>query len=266
MPLLSIILINYRYFKDLKDCINSILNSDIDFPIELIVVNVPSGDGTELFIKKLMEQPPAPDISIKLIEADEFSISGLRNRGIVEAQGKYILLMDTDLTLYPDALKNAVQFMESHPDVGIAGFNLIHEDGSSQFNGRTFPTPLTILARRTPIGKIFPAIEKKHLYAHENRENGLQVDWVGGATMLFRKELSDRIGLLDERFRYGFEDVDFCYRAKKMGWKIALIGNAVGIHREMRRSKTSMWFAYQHLKSAFLYFQKHGWKSVFGKI
>ncbi len=263
-PTLSIILINYRYFEDLKSAVNSILQSHIDFPTEIIVVNVPSNDGTEEFVANL--NPENPLISVKLVQAEGFSISGLRNMGINHASGKYILLMDTDLTLHPKALSRAISFMENNPDVGIAGFNLTHEDGTSQFNGRSFPTPMTILARRTPLGKLFPSIELRHLYADADRDRNMEVDWVSGATMLIRHDVIERIGLLDERYRYGFEDVDFCYRAKKAGWKVAVIADARGIHREMRRSTRSLWFACQHLKSAFFYFLKHGWRSLFGKI
>ena len=264
-PRLSIVLINYRYFKDLRSCIGSILESRLNFPTEVIVVNVPSNDGTEQLIEKLQRESH-PFISFKLLEAPEFSISGLRNRGIRKAMGNFILLMDTDLTLDPQALQNAMAFMVSHPSVGVAGFNLYHEDGSNQFNGRTFPTPLTILARRSPLGKIFPGIERRHLYYDRDQNKNLEVDWVSGATMLIRREVIEKVGLLDERFRYGFEDVDFCYRVKKSGWKIYVIANATGIHREMRRSTRSLWFAYHHLRSAALFFTKHGWRAIFGKI
>ncbi len=264
-PLLSIVLINYRYFKDLKNCISAILRSDMPFPAEIIVVNVSSGDGTEEFIQQLQQNTP-PNIEIKLIQRDSFSISGLRNAGIRNSTGKYILLMDTDLEPYPDAFRKAINFMEKHGDVGVAGFDLFHEDGSSQFNGRSFPTPITILARRSFVGKLFPGIESKHLLKNASREGNIEVDWVSGATMLIRREVVDKIGMLDESFRYGFEDVDFCYRAKKAGWKIYVVGGAKGIHREMRRSKRSLWFAYQHLKSALLYFAKHGWRAILGRI
>ncbi|RKZ00058.1 MAG: hypothetical protein DRQ10_04980 [Candidatus Hydrothermota bacterium] len=258
-PFLSFILINFRLAKDLIRCVDSILSSSMDFPFEIIVVNVPSGDGTEAFAAQHPE--------IRLLTAEKFSISGLRNIGLKASLGKYKLILDTDLVLAKDAVSNGIELMESEPSIAVAGFDLISEDGSSQFNGRRFPTPLTILARRTPLGRSILRWEiKRHLYEDADRDQDFEVDWVSGATMLMRGSALRDIGLLDERFVYGFEDVDWCYRAKRMGWKVFLSGRSKAVHRQHRRSARSLWFAYQHLRSAALFYQKHGFKSIFGRI
>jgi len=86
----------------------------------------------------------------------------------------------------------------------------------------------------------------------------LQVDWITFCCVLIDKKVFDKIGLLDERFEFMFEDVDFCKRAKDAGFKIECVDDAVVFHNISTKPRLSLFRIYWKLKGGYLFFDKHG--------
>ncbi len=235
----------------LVNCLASIFATGHRLDFEVILVNKPSDDGAE----KFAEQYPA----LRLITYPTFGISKMRNVGIRNTRGRYVLILDADTEVKPGALDTLADFMDAHPRVGVAGGKTIHPDGSLEYSCKRFYTPLTILFRRTPLGRWLPnnRWERRHLMLDEDHNKPLMCDWVAGACFLMRRETIDQIGLFDESFYFGFEDVDWCFRARRAGWTVRYIPSATIIHHVQRKSLGFNRLSWEHLKSGLRFWWKH---------
>lgn len=247
----SIVLINYRMAHLLTPCLKSIYSGGNQLSFEVILVNKPSEDGAEKLTEEFKD--------LRLIPFPKFGISIMRNEGIRAAKGRYILILDADTESHPQALDALFKFMESHPDVGVGGGKTVRPDGSLEFSCKRFYTMMTIFSRRTPLGSWFPnnRWERRHLMLDEDHNCPLECDWVAGACFIIRREVIEQIGYFDDTFYFGFEDVDFCFRAKKAGWKVQYIPSAVIIHHVQRKSLGFNTLSWEHFKSGVRFWWKH---------
>jgi lipopolysaccharide/colanic/teichoic acid biosynthesis glycosyltransferase len=114
--------------------------------------------------------------------------------------------------------------------------------------------------RRTPLGKLFPnsPVIRRHLMLDYDHATARAVDWVIGACMLVRRSAAEAVGGMDERFFLYFEDVDWCFRMSRQGWKVWYLPQAEMVHehrRESAKPKLSRSF-WAHLGSLFRYYEK----------
>ncbi len=248
---LSIVIINWRMAHHLGPCLKSLYERPHQLRFEVILVNKPSEDGAEKFTGIYPQLILAP--------FERFGISVMRNEGIRLSHGRYVLILDADTEVESGALDRLVSFMNTHPRVGVAGGKTFRPDGTLEYSCKRFYTLMTILFRRTPLGKWFPENrwERHHLMLDEDHENELECDWVAGACYLMRREAFMEVGVFDDSFYFGFEDVDYCYRVKKAGWKVMYIPQAVIIHHVQRKSAGYNRLSWEHLKSGFRFWWKH---------
>ena len=176
-----------------------------------------------------------------------------------DVQGRYVLNLDVDCIVHEDMLAEAVGFLDRRPDVGCAGGQLLRRDGSIQHSCRTFYSLPVILMRRTPLWRFWPdsGIERAHLMADWDHQSERPVDWVGGGFMVIRPEAMLQVGLLDEDYAYGFEDVDYAYRMWLAGWQVYYCPSARVVHFENRPSFGLNRLALQHFKSGLKFWWKH---------
>lgn len=158
------------------------------------------------------------------IEAILDDVSGVTDRG-----DTFVLLVNSDVEVEPDAVSNCIAFMEAHPDVGIVGPKVVLPDGRLDLACRRgFPTPrrafwkLAGLARRFPNDPRFTGYNLTHL----DEDALTEVDSVMGAFMLARLAAVDAAGLLDDTFFMYGEDIDWAFRIKQHGWKVFYLPTA----------------------------------------
>lgn len=179
------------------------------------------------------------------------------NEGCRAAPDDDVLLVNPDLVVPQGCIDLLRVYLEAHPAVGIVAPHLVYPDGSPQASIRTFPSPLTMLARRSPLGRtrIGTRVLRKHLRVDDPPAVAGPVHWALGAAMLVRREAIRDVGGLDERiFLYG-EDVDWCVRMWQAGWEVHAEPAAVMEHVYERQSKRTLDF-----RSAAT---RHHWASVF---
>lgn len=221
---LSIIVLNYNTRELLKNCLKSVadgIRSLTEVPkIEVIVVDNGSTDGTINELKKLQ----APSSNMALIESKKnLGFAAGNNLGIRKAQGKYILLLNSDTVIEHNTLSEMFSFMEKNPDVGVATCRVELSNGKiDPACHRGFPTPWASLTYFMGLEKLFP---KTRLFGQYHlgflpMDKPHEIDSPTGAFYLIRKKVIDKVGLLDEDyFMYG-EDLDWSFRIKQAGWKI----------------------------------------------
>ena len=260
---LSIIILNYKQKGLIKYCLKGLLSLNIPLKYEIIVVDNASNDSSvEMINNEFM--------SVKIVEADKNrGYAAGNNLGIKKAQGKYILILNPDITILTNAVVKLYQFMEANPKASIAGPKILNPDGSIQYTCSRFPDWRLPFYRRTFLsntkkGKMWN--ENYLMMDWDHKENN-KVDWLFGACLIIRKSAIDDIGLLDERYFLYMEDLDWCRRFWEKNWEVWYVSDAKVIHYHQRLSAESniLWSLFSktarvHLISwlkYYLKFRKH---------
>ncbi|MEW6685538.1 MAG: glycosyltransferase family 2 protein [Candidatus Edwardsbacteria bacterium] len=223
---LSVIIVTWQSEKYIKPCLRSAERELNSLNGEIIVVDNHSSDGS---VEALRKDFP----TVQIVEnSQNLGFAKAVNQGLRLAKGKYIFLLNPDTIILPGALLEMINFLESHPTVGILGPQLLNSDGTIQSSCREFPSYQNLiweilgLARLFPKHKIFGRWKMSYFSHNELRE----VDQPMGSALMVRKDVVEQIGVMDERFSMFFNEVDWCYRMKEMGWKIYFLPQAKIIH------------------------------------
>lgn len=259
---LSILIINYKTPSLLGHCIKSIYKNKPKIDFEIIVVDNASGDESV----EIMEED---FFQVKLIaNKQNLGFPKAVNQGIRKSKGKYILILNPDITALPSSIDKMFNFLEKNKSIAALAPKLINPNGSVQYSCfSTFPTLQIVLYRRTPLGgspRAKKTIDDFRMAAWDH-SGGKEVAWVLGSCMMVRKEAIDQIGFMDERFFMYMEDVDWCRRFWESGWKVYYYPEAELVHYYQRSSATESGlflalFNRQtriHIKSALKYFLKY---------
>jgi len=226
---LSVIILNYNTSGLLKACLSAVLESN-GFEgrnMEVIVVDNNSSDGSAEMVRKEFPE-------VKLIRNKKnLGFSAGNNAGIKNARGKFLLLLNTDTSVEPDALITILKVMENDRSIGAATCLLQTADGKiDPASHRGFPTPWNALSYFLGLEKLFPKIRFFGGY-HQGWKNlkvPHEVDCISAAFMMVSGEVIDKVGLLDERFFMYGEDIDWCLRIKEAGFKIFFYPGVKTLH------------------------------------
>ena len=250
---LSIIIVSFNTKKLILDCLESIFATTGDLNLEVIVVDNDSVDDSPVAIKDNFPQ-------VKLItNTTNTGFAKANNQGIKVSSGDYIMLLNSDTIVKPNALEILIDYLDSHPQVGIAAPQLLNPDGSIQPNGGYLPRLSNIIAWMLFIDDLpfirpwFWSYQLRYLPGFRRTR---AMGWLQGAALVLRRHTLEEIGLLDENIFMYAEDVEICYRARKSGWQVMLLPQAQIIHKGFQSgsSEKAILGEYQGLKYIF---QKH---------
>lgn len=222
---LSIAIVNWNTRDLLLQALDSIFLSTAP-PLEVIVVDNASGDGSADAVR---ERFPQVDL---IANAQNVGYARGNNQAIQAAQGAYILLLNPDVILPRDALARAVAFMERHGDAGALGVRQIHPDGRLQRSVRGFPTPWSVLWELLGISRLMPSSRRFGAYRMTwfQYDREALVDQPMGTFLLLSARAVADVGMLDEAFPIFFNEVDWCLRCKRAGWKIYFTPDVEIVH------------------------------------
>jgi N-acetylglucosaminyl-diphospho-decaprenol L-rhamnosyltransferase len=176
-----------------------------------------------------------------------------------------VLLMNTDMFFDPrqQCLSRMVEFMDSHPDCGIAGCRLLHADGRDARAARRFQTLPVILARRLGLGAVMRRTLERYFYMDHAAGESFDCQWLSGCFLMLRNKAVEKVGLFDESFGKYFEDVDMCLRMARAGWQVMYHGATSAYHIEQRASRKLLSTdAWRHLRSYLYWLSKWGYRST----
>lgn len=260
---LSIIIVNYKTPALLKLCIKSIQSSILNIPYEIIVVDSESQEETQETVREDFSE-----VSFLAFKENIGYAKGV-NAGIKKACGDFLLILNPDVIVSEQAIKKMIEFIKNKPQIGIIGPQLINFNGAIQDSCYRFVTPKIILYRRTFLGR-FPWTKEKvknYLMKDWDHQSIREVDWLLGAALMTSKIALDKVGLIDERFFLYFEDVDWCRRFWRAGFKVVYFPYAKMYHYHQRSSAAHRGLlgvfdkaTRIHIHSAIKYFQKYGLK------
>ncbi len=161
----------------------------------------------------------------------------------------YFYLLNPDARPDPGALRALVEFMDSHPGVGLAGSKIRHPDGSPRISAFRFPGVLSEIEAGLRLGLVSKLLGPWRVWAPPPERTG-PVDWVSGASVIIRRDVLEQVGLFDERFFLYFEEIDLGLRAKRAGWptwyvvesEVEHIGQVSTGLRDIDRPRPEYWF------------------------
>jgi GT2 family glycosyltransferase len=252
----SIIIPSWNTKKLLKQCLGSILNNckskrKNKVVAEVIVIDNGSTDGTVKYLRDL-ELKKYRNIELKIIlNKRNLGFGAGNNQGMRLAKGKYFLLLNSDTIVKNQAWLKMAEFMDRNPKVGVVGCRLLNPDGSWQPSCGYFPNLavafLMIFAEHW-LGSLVRFSPKKLK----------EVDWVMGAAMMIRPKVIEKAGLMDEGIFMYMDEVEWCWRIKKAGWKIMFWPGAEIIHLGGGSSPEGRKWPIVNIYRGLLYFyQKH---------
>lgn len=252
---ISVVIISWRMKNLLNRCLRTLYKYTNSIKFEVIVVDNNSEDGTSEMIEKEFSQ-------IKLIKNPEnLGVAPARNQGIKETVGKYILILDADMELVENSILKLFEFMQSNPDAGLVGSKLVDTNGQLQFSCKRFPNLLAFIFRRL---EHFDLIKNSktlryHTMQDWDHKEIKEVDYLIGACQFFRRDFIDNIGLYDDKIFYGPEDIDFCLRIWKAGWKVYYYPHTHIIHHEQRITKKKFLskISFKHLLGIIYIYRKY---------
>ena len=217
----AVIIVTYKSAKLTVDCLRSIETerSTPGIQIRAIVVDNASGDAPH--IEKAIGENGWSSWVTLLSASKNGGFAYGNNVGIEHAYRiyppDYVHLLNPDTIVRAGAIVTLVHFLQTHPDVGIAGSGLEDSAGRHSPIAFRFPSILSELDAGLRFGLVThllrPWIVAKHMTAVPQA-----IDWIPGASMMLRRQVLDTIGGLDENYFLYFEETDFCFRAKLAGF------------------------------------------------
>jgi GT2 family glycosyltransferase len=219
---ISIVIVNWHSKNYLVNCLRSLKKDQSIFTKEFILIENASNEN----ICEIAEAYS----DIKVIQNQKNTgFAHANNQGFTSCQGRYLLLLNPDTIILPGCIDELIEFMDNHPESGICGPLALNPDGTLQAGGNKFPNLISEINSLFGRGKSNVTVPPECL--------PIQVDWVGGACLLIRKEVYKKVGPLDEHFFMYCEETDWCWRVKKQGWEIYFVPKARYIHFGGQSSK-----------------------------
>lgn len=261
----AVVMVSYRSGPFALRALSS-LRAELDSElIELKVFLVENASGDEALLRREIDARFS-DFAHLVVSPENGGYGAGNNLGLQAAVRsrvpfRYVHFLNPDTEIRGRAVTRLVTFLEAHPKAGLAGGSFEHEDGTPWSVAFRFPTPVSELEGSAAIGVLTRALLKYRVPLHLGDEP-TEVDWVSGASMMFRREVLEQVGGFDEGFFLYFEEVDLCLRTKTAGWEIWYVpdsrvmhvrGQSTGVTALGKRSRLPpYWF-----ESRRRYFYKH---------
>ncbi|HJV05557.1 MAG TPA: glycosyltransferase family 2 protein [Actinomycetota bacterium] len=249
---LSVVVVNYNAGAYLARCLDSVAASSGVIPLEVVVVDNGSRDGSARVAAERSE--------VRLIEnRANLGFAAAANIGIRATEGTYVFLLNPDAQIVSGTLAGFVKVADEHPDAGAVGPLVRNPDGTLQPSARRVPGTVEALMHAF-LGPMAPENRwtRSYTLAGWDRSSEREVDWVSGSAMLVRRAALHQVGVFDEGYFMYVEDVDLCTRLRRAGWRVLFspeleVAHEVGVSARGQSRR----MAREHSRSIYRYFTKH---------
>jgi N-acetylglucosaminyl-diphospho-decaprenol L-rhamnosyltransferase len=233
---LTVTLVLFNSGRHLQECLRSFVGSVRSGFAEIVAVDNATPDNS---VEILSQEVPETRV---VRSPTNKGFAGGCNLAWPHMSTRYWMLLNPDTVVPEGGLETLVAWMDAHPDVGAASPNIVASDGNPQYVARRFPSAALILTEALRIHRLFPARRRARLLLGPLWKEGdlTDGDWVSGTALIVRREAVEAAGLLSERyFMYG-EDIEWCWRLQKAGWKVGLCSSVTVQHR-VKGSSRETW-------------------------
>ncbi|PJF36318.1 MAG: glycosyltransferase family 2 protein [Candidatus Thermofonsia Clade 1 bacterium] len=259
----GIVIVNWNTRDLLRGCLRSLAASDASVSRRVVVVDNASSDGSAAMVRAEF-----PEVTV-VENGHNLGFAAANNQGLrllgfgqpcaAEAP-RYALLLNPDTELPPEALRLMIARFDADPRIGAGGPRLVLPNGKLDLAcRRSFPTPEVAMWRMLGLSRLFP---KSRLFGRYNltyldEHLETEVDCVVGAFMLVRREVIERVGLLDETFWMYGEDIDWAYRIKQDGWKVLYYPKVTVLHIKRAASRHNPRTRLEFQRASLIFYYKH---------
>jgi len=257
----SVIIVNLNTKQLLNECLHSVYEEGSQ-NLDVIVIDNGSRDGSVEMV-----EAGFPDVRVVKNEQNE-GFAKPNNVGMRMAIGRHLFLLNSDTIVRHGAIRILSSFLDAHPDVAACGPKLVYPDGRLQKSVKGFPTLWTHFCDMLFFDKMFPRTQLfgRGEAAYFDYGRTQEVDHVMAAAFLIRREVFTATDGFDERFSIYYNDMDWCYRIRKKGWKIYYVHDAIVAHY-LGQTVGSVNRNFSHFEELYnnvmLFYQKHhGRRSV----
>lgn len=228
---LSVTICSWNTRDDLRACLKSLEAVLGEAELEVIVIeNNSADDSAEMVAQEF------PWVRLFIMPWN-LGFTGGHNLAMTNRRAPHVLLLNSDTVVHAGAFRTILDYVKDKPDLGILGPRILNPDGTLQYSCRRFPNPVAAMFRNTILGKLFPGnkFTREYLMMEDAHTQPKEVDWVSGAALFASKALLDKVGPLDNKYFMFCEDMDWCWRAWKAGFKVVYLPTATITHA-MHRS------------------------------
>lgn len=223
MVKLSIIYVYYNTPKEIVESLRSVQDAVGNLSYEVVILN----NASPMRLPKLQTK------KITVIQSSKnLGFGGGVNRAAKKAKGTFLAIVNPDTILKRNSLELLTKKLETDDSIGVIGPKMIDEKGTLLRSISSKPSPLTLLFAMSFLNKLFPnnPFSKKYYLDELYKNKAVNVDVVGGACMVLRRKVFEKIGGFDERFFMYFEESDLCIRIKSLGLSVMYFPKAIIIH------------------------------------
>lgn len=223
------IVVNWNAGENLIRCVEALI-AQKKVTLNVVVVDNASSDES-LETLATLEGP------VEVVQTGENLGFGRGvNRGLAVSKDEYVVVLNPDVVLAPEAISHMVEFLETHPQVGLVGPRLRNAEGEVQASCGLAPRLGDEICRKFLLHLIFPLFK----FRRRRPSNPEAVGWVTGACFAARKDMLTAVGGLDDAIFMYYEDVDLGLRLNKAGWHVFYLPGAEGVHIGGESSKQAL--------------------------
>ena len=264
-PSLSCVIVNYKTPHLVIDCLASLLPELDGTDACVVVVDNCSGDDSAEVIWAWLGMHDAGGKVVFVQSSQNAGFAAGNNIGIKAQKAQYYLLLNSDTLVRPGAIRTILDTAINFPEAGLISPRLEWPDGAGQESCFRFPTPLIEMSYASQTGLI-DRLLANYIVALPVQTEIARPQWTSFACVLIKDEVFQQIGLLDEGYFMYYEDVEFCYRARKAGWAIVhnpeakvvhLRGGSSPVKKQTKLKKRVPRYFYESRTR--YYYQTYGW-------
>jgi N-acetylglucosaminyl-diphospho-decaprenol L-rhamnosyltransferase len=261
---IAVSIINFRTADLTINCVKSVLNAFEGVDGKIIVVDNFSGDGSAEEIAHWIDEQPAGTPVRLVLSQTNSGFSGGHNQGIVAAEAKTYLVLNSDAVVQPDFFTEILTVARANPKAGFIVPRLQGEDDDVQANCFRFPGPASEFMRGANSGPVTRLLKSWEVALPADPDPD-QIEWASFACILLNGDMVRELKPMDEGYFLYFEDAEYCLRARRAGWGIIRAPKAVAIHfrggsgpvKTLAKLRKRLPSYYYSSRTRFLY-QSHG--------
>ena len=259
---ISICIISYNTRQLLADCLRSIQASGTHRSYEIIITDNGSTDGS-----LEMLQTEFPEVQV-IRNISNLGYTVPMNQALRLALGRYLVQLNPDTLVQPGLFDTLADYLEANPQVGILSPKVLNRDGTLQYQcRRSAARPRDALSYMLHLDRLFSKSQRfgGYLMTYMDANATHEAEAVSGSCMMIRREVVEGIGYLDEAIFAYQEDTEFCFRARKAGWKVVYLPTASIIHFGGQGGSKNQPYrgVIEWHRSYFYYYRKHLAKDYF---